>query len=154
MMLVTHAAFGALLAYLSRYPLAQFVLGAILPDADLLLPIVHRGFVHTPVAAALICSGFYLASRSKKQSLSMFGGYVSHLALDWMTPLGIMWFYPLSLESYSLRLWYAHDAAANAGLLLLFLAAFFVVSRTSPTASNARLSYRSRPRPRARSRRR
>lgn len=116
---LTHAVVGYTLVSLldSAPPLAGLV-GAILPDIDLLFapagsfPLVHRGLTHTPLCGAAVTGAIWLGaySRVSKYSLkipsgqavptAIVVGYGSHLVLDSLTVSGVPWLYPLSVVQY------------------------------------------------------
>ena len=68
----------------------------------------HRGFIHTPVAAALLTLFLRLTVTSAGdvvgsdlQNLSLYAnmffvGYISHLVLDTLNPAGIPWLWPFT----------------------------------------------------------
>lgn len=110
------------------------------PDFDLWLPGVrHRGLTHTflggLIAAALtvlivvatIALGYTTLRPSLVEYVSIAGftflisyvGFLSHLAGDVLTPMGIQPFRPWSTRTYSLNLVYASDKTANEQLAYL-----------------------------------
>jgi len=103
----THLAFALLLsAYLFRLSPQQLLfipivfISAMLPDLDLALkslPLIeHRKTFHNiwfMIAAAYAI--FYLTGSSLVAGLSLVG-VLSHLLMDSLTKVGVMWFYPLS----------------------------------------------------------
>lgn len=131
MMLKTHvlggvAAAGAFLSFTAQGPkelvpcLLAGVCGALAPDIDHRKSYVagsssaarissmaigavssHRGFLHTPLMAAVFY--FFLQRLISLTALPLgtvpagfLAGYLSHLVLDAMNPAGIMWLWPLS----------------------------------------------------------
>ena len=79
---------------------------AVLPDADLLLPIAHRTATHSLVAVAavgllMIVAGAVTGKVTGRIALAGVAAYASHLLLDWMQadptpPLGIQMLWPVS----------------------------------------------------------
>ncbi len=77
------------------------IMGASIPDIDRILPFfTHRGFMHTPVGAALFTIVFKLILITLNTTIvleiAFLVGYISHLIMDTFTCMGIMWFYPIS----------------------------------------------------------
>jgi inner membrane protein len=127
MLLPTHASFAAALAYLTGFPMAPFILGSVLPDLDTILdfgfPLVHRGVVHTLLFIAITVPAVWLYTKKKDVTMSYALGFMSHIFIDTLTPMGIMWLYPL--PSYiSLNLAGYDNIIANTGIILasLFIA--------------------------------
>ena len=79
---------------------------AVLPDADLLLPIAHRTVTHSVAAVAAVALLMIVASGvtgkvTAKFAVACVAAYASHLLLDWLQtdptpPLGIQLFWPVS----------------------------------------------------------
>ncbi len=126
MLAFTHAIFGLALGYIAELPIVYLMLGALLPDMDLILngaaPFTHRGIVHTPIAALTIALLFFLLTWRKGSSLALLIGYISHLFLDTFTPAGIMWLFPLE-HTYSLYLFLASGSLGNILISALSIAA-------------------------------
>ncbi|QIO25456.1 metal-dependent hydrolase [Haloarcula sp. JP-L23] len=112
---LTHALVGyAFISLLDASPPLAGLVGAILPDIDLLFapawsfPFVHRGLTHTPLCGAVITGVIWLGTKwtSGQQSLpisddrglptALLFGYGSHLLLDSFTVSGVPWLYPMS----------------------------------------------------------
>lgn len=106
---------------------------AMVPDLDMKIPFLsHRGPTHTLafcVVFGLACGaiGWFLGTELvafDARLLARFGFLlgvlviISHLLADWLTPMGIAPFWPLSAKRYSLSLVYASNAAANYVLLV------------------------------------
>lgn len=122
MIALTHVLFALALSYVLAFPVAHAMVGAVLPDVDILFdfrpPFVHRGVVHTPVAGAVIATLLYLVADDARPALGLALGYLAHLFLDTFTPSGIMWLFPLRAE-LSLDLATASNLPANLGISAL-----------------------------------
>ncbi|MDS0295619.1 metal-dependent hydrolase [Halogeometricum luteum] len=101
----THAALGyALVSALTDRPRRAGVLGAVLPDADLLFPLAwtfpfdHRGLTHTLAFAAAAAAVLAVARRPQWSAEAAALGLVSHLVVDSFTQSGVAWLYPLTAE--------------------------------------------------------
>lgn len=100
-------------------------LGSLIPDIDEPNSIVgkkvkllskgfkaifgHRGIIHTPFMLILICIGLFFGLKKIPEeflhlctysAIFFVIGYLSHLILDYMTPQGIMIFYPFSKKRF------------------------------------------------------
>lgn len=150
---ITHAIAGLVVAagcieILKNYPAAYvffaFVAGAIggtMPDIDLFMGDErkdtiwkHRGIVHTPLFLT-----FLLISIVIGENRLFANGYIdffylnfifalsflSHLLLDSLNIVGIMWFYPFSKKAYSLKLMKS-GSLSEYGLVTLPLIAILV----------------------------
>ncbi|WP_273835688.1 metal-dependent hydrolase [Halococcus sp. PRR34] len=115
---------------------------AMLPDVDMRLPFVsHRGPTHTlgfAVIVGLACGaiGWVLGTeltRFEPQLLGSFGFglgalvVVAHLVADWLTPMRIAPFWPLSSHRFSLGFARASSTLANGFLFVLGAGATAVV---------------------------
>jgi hypothetical protein len=81
---------------------------AVLPDADFLLPIRHRGPSHSVGAAAIVGATAFalmklspLARDASRMSLAIAAAYATHIVLDWLgadssTPRGLMALWPVT----------------------------------------------------------
>jgi LexA-binding, inner membrane-associated putative hydrolase len=79
---------------------------AVLPDADLLLPLAHRTVTHSVTAVAAVALLMIVASAvtgqvNGKLGFACVAAYASHLLLDWLQadptpPLGIQLLWPMS----------------------------------------------------------
>ncbi len=122
MIAITHVLFGLAIAYVLRLPVAWAMIGAVLPDIDILIdasfPFVHRGIVHTPVAAGTAALVLGLATGDRDPAAALGTGYLSHLFLDTFTYSGIMWLYPVATH-LSLELVGYDDVAVNLGIMVL-----------------------------------
>lgn len=129
---ITHAIAGVVVAAgyieMSRnYPEAYIVsalvtgsIGGTLPDIDLLMGDSrkdtiwkHRGIVHTPLFLTILLVFIIIGENhlSANGSNNFFYlnvifvlSFLSHLLLDSLNIVGIMWFYPFSKKAYSLKL--------------------------------------------------
>lgn len=116
---LTHALLGYTLGHVLFGRPRAGVVGGLLADSDLVLsvflggPFAHRGVTHSALAAGLEAA---LAARSDRRVGGAVGaGYLSHLAVDATTPMGIMLAYPLSTASASVVL-SGHAPPATAAL--------------------------------------
>lgn len=106
---------------------------AMVPDLDMQVPFLsHRGPTHTLafcVVFGLACGavGWFLGTVLVAFDARLLAGFgfllgmlvvASHLLADWLTPMGISPFWPISSKRYSLSLVYASNTLAN---YLLFL---------------------------------
>lgn len=111
---LTHAVVGISLTDAARRsnPVAGLV-GAVLPDIDLLFPpgwpfpFVHRGLTHTPFLAGVVVGVLLLAWPDRRVPVGVAIGYCSHLLIDTFTAEGIMWLFPGLTRSYGIDL-HAH----------------------------------------------
>lgn len=121
MMGPTHLFFAVSLAYVLRFPLLPAAIGGIIADLDYVLefgfPLVHRGVVHTPLILVVSVVLIYLATKRADVSLSFGVGFLSHLFLDLINPMGILILYPLA-NFYSLNLVHYDSIAANLGMII------------------------------------
>ncbi|WP_336359467.1 metal-dependent hydrolase [Haladaptatus sp. ZSTT2] len=136
--LLVYAPLGVALALSGQFELAVFggagmLALATLPDIDIRTPLIpHRGPTHTVLFALLVGAGLgWVTLRLTNLTLATFGFLVgtlsitSHLLADWITPMGIKPFWPLSRRSYSLGLTTAKNPVAN--YLLFGLGVFVTV---------------------------
>lgn len=114
---VTHLLFALALAYVLDLPVVYAMIGGLLPDADLLLvawlPITHRGIMHTPFFTGFAAAALYLVSNRRAVAAALAVGMLSHLYLDTLTPLGVRWLYPVTMEQFTLDVVRATNPAAN-----------------------------------------
>lgn len=114
---LTHALVGyTLAAVVGRAPTGA-VVGAVVPDVDLLFapawsfPFVHRGLTHTPVFATAVVGAVVAWRRQsvvtlpsdrvgRLSAVAVGLGYGSHLVLDSLTASGVPWLYPVSTTGY------------------------------------------------------
>lgn len=117
MMELTHLIFALTLAYLLDLPVVYAMIAGIFPDTDLYMdlvfPFVHRGILHTPVFILFAAVVLYLVTDRKEIAAAAGVGLFSHLFLDTITPMGIMWLYPLSATYFSLNLVISANLLAN-----------------------------------------
>lgn len=100
--------------------LAAGTIGGILPDIDLFMGdarkdtiLKHRGIVHTPLFLTCLLILIVVGENRlfANGSIDFFYlnfifalSFLSHLLLDSLNIVGIMWFYPFSKKAYSLKL--------------------------------------------------
>ena len=141
LLLYAPVAYAALVAgrpALAAAGFAVMVWLAMVPDLDMRIPVLtHRGPTHTlafAVVFGLACGagGWLLGIELVRFGPRLLAGFgfllgvlsvVSHLLADWLTPMGIAPFWPISSKRYSLSLVYASNAPANYLLLLIGLGA-------------------------------
>jgi inner membrane protein len=85
------------------------MLGSVLPDIDVedsivtgiipKLPFKHRTITHS--FFALVVVTIVAAIFSRYFALGMFFGYLSHLLLDSLNPIGVPFFYPFNKIKYN-----------------------------------------------------
>ena len=139
---VAYAALSTGRVALAAAGLVVMVWLAMVPDLDMRVPgLSHRGPTHTVLFAAVVglacgAGGWILGTELAgfgPRVLAGFGALVgtlavlAHLLADWLTPMGIAPFWPLSSKRYSLSLVYASNAPANYLLLLLGVGATVAV---------------------------
>ncbi|MFC4544415.1 metal-dependent hydrolase [Halosolutus amylolyticus] len=98
----THAFVGYALvrAFTRADPRIGVVLG-LLPDVDFLFPagmgwpFVHRGITHTLVFALAVAAGLYVLRRDRSIALAAGLAIGSHLAIDSLSPKGVVLCYPI-----------------------------------------------------------
>ena len=120
---LTHAVFGWLLAVFFSLNPAVVMLGALFPDAELILDTPHRGPLHSILLMLPLCalSYFFL----KDYGLSFSVGVFSHLFLDSFTAQGLPVFYPLFNDFFSLH-FYNSDTL---NWLVIILSVVLIVNR-------------------------
>ncbi|MDS0300829.1 metal-dependent hydrolase [Halogeometricum sp. S1BR25-6] len=138
----THAAVGYALvvAFTDRPPRAG-VVGAVLPDVDLLFPLAwafplnHRGLTHTLAFAAAVVALVAAARRPRWSAGAAALGLSSHLLVDSFTKSGVAWLYPLTTE----RVGVAASIHSGWGAALLWgvVALGIVVGRRSTDATES-----------------
>ncbi len=105
------------------------MIGSIFPDLDLTFnftfPFVHRGILHTPLALIALSVLFYLITKNKGSTISFSLAYLTHLFLDTLTPMGILWLYPLK-NYYSLNLVYSNNFIANFSIIVFSIFIFIL----------------------------
>ena len=131
---VAYAALSAGRSVLAVAGFAVMIWLAMLPDVDLRLPFVsHRGPTHTLGFAAVVglacgAAGWFLGIELvgfEPRLLGPFGvglgvlAVVAHLVADWLTPMGIAPFWPLSSARFSLGFARASSTLANGFLFVL-----------------------------------
>lgn len=91
------------------------MIGGIVPDSDhrsttigAVLPLWlfcrHRTFTHSIFGMLIFCGCVLFVSREIPVALCFGIGYLSHLLLDSLTPMGVMWRWP-NRKRYSIRRW-------------------------------------------------
>lgn len=138
----THAAVGYALvsAFTERAPRAG-VVGAVLPDVDLLFPLAwafpldHRGLTHTLAFAAIVAAAFALARVPRWSARAAAVGLSSHLLVDSFTKSGVAWLYPFATD----RLAVAASIHSGWGAALLWgvVAVALLAGRRSPDAAES-----------------
>lgn len=121
---------------------AVAVAAAVLPDADVYLPIAHRGPTHTiafvavvpPIASAAAAVPTVLLGGPAWEIGAVVGvaaavGAGSHLAADAFTPMGIRPFRPLSSRRYTLNAVPSRHRLLNGTLLVCGVLAVLPVVR-------------------------
>ncbi|RLF16094.1 MAG: hypothetical protein DRJ97_02020 [Thermoprotei archaeon] len=83
-------------------PLLAMAAGSLAPDVDRyrsllsrLIPLKHRGALHSLAGAAAASVVIALTLRAPYLPLFFALGYLSHLALDSLTPMGVAWLSPI-----------------------------------------------------------
>ncbi|MEY8417063.1 metal-dependent hydrolase [Tissierella praeacuta] len=86
----------------------SIVLGSLIPDIDIVGKynilaqfMKHRGKMHTFLILTLISILLFLIDTNF--ALGFAYGYTMHLIMDTLTPMGIMWAYPINDKYYSLN---------------------------------------------------
>lgn len=95
----------------------------------------HRGFLHSLMAMiflAFILLGFF-PMLPKEYTLAILFGYMSHLVLDSLTPLGIPWLYPLELRIRLVPKWLAITTGSIYETLffVILIQIYFIVLSTA-----------------------
>lgn len=129
MISVTHFVFGLGLAYILDRRLVTASAFALVPDFDVafnfLYPFVHRGIMHSILAATIFTGLVYTYTEDRLSAESCFLGYISHLALDTLTPSGVPVLFPLS-NIFSLSLTYASSLKFNSAIIAFSLGLMIV----------------------------
>jgi len=88
----------------TRSHVALFFLFSILPDIDLIIPVIHhRGPTHSLLVSFVLSLPFFIAYR--KEAVPYFVSGVQHFLLgDFLTGGGAEIFWPLSMHSYGLQI--------------------------------------------------
>lgn len=102
----THVAVGVAitLPIISVCPIYSVfgLLGAVIPDWDMLLGIKHRTITHSLIA--LLISSMVVIFINFGIGLVWFVSYTSHLILDSFTKMGVPLFYPRNKKYYGFKL--------------------------------------------------
>jgi len=129
MMAPAHFMFALALAYVLRLPRVPTALAGIAPDLDSFLnysfPLMHRGFIHTPIFLLITVGVIALATKNKPLAAGFGVGFLAHLLTDIITPTGIMFFYPWPYY-ITLNLAYYNSVFANIGIIILSLVTIIV----------------------------
>ncbi|AGB32004.1 membrane-bound metal-dependent hydrolase [Natrinema pellirubrum DSM 15624] len=102
----THALVGVALVrgFADVGPRTGVLLGIVFglaPDADFLFPaawgwpFVHRGITHSPLFALSVIGGTYALCRNRAIALATGLAIGSHLVIDSLSPMAILWLFPL-----------------------------------------------------------
>lgn len=124
----THILFALAIAYILRLPRVPAAVGGILADIDVILqydfPLIHRGIMHTPFFMAVTVVFLYLIVE-KPTTFAFGAGYLSHLLMDMITPVGIPLLYPIPLF-FTLNLAVYNNVIANLGIIAWSLLAILI----------------------------
>jgi hypothetical protein len=89
MLAQTHFFFALALGYVLKLPAKMIVIAGVIPDADVIFtsmgtgfPLVHRGFLHTPLILGVILIALYLATKNPAICAGFGAGFLSHLFID------------------------------------------------------------------------
>jgi inner membrane protein len=124
------------------FTLAACLIGSRIPDwMDSGDRLGHRGFGHSllsqlifTIVALLISSLFVDQGLALLYTIALAAGYLSHLALDFVTYEGVPWFWPLD-EKYSLGLGPAGGLFVGfLGFLALVLSFYLLQDHLFPAA--------------------
>lgn len=116
MLLITHTITGLALGVLLTLNLPLVIIGAVLPDIDVLLPVAHRTVFHS--LTFMLAVSFILYWKSgKKNAVSFLIGFASHLVLDSVTYQGIQALWPLP-GNFGFGIFNAVDSTVNLGIIL------------------------------------
>lgn len=121
--------FGLSLAYILDRRLVTASVFALVPDFDITMeyiyPFVHRGIMHSLLAAFTFSLLVYLYSRDRISAESCFLGYTSALALDSLTSSGVPFLFPFG-RTYSLDLLSAYSPEGNIAIITASLAGMWL----------------------------
>ncbi len=121
MLELTYIVFALALAYLLDLPVVYAMIGSVLPNVDMLFnapfPFVPQGILHTPLFAVTVLIVVYLATDRGPVALAAGVGVLSHLFLDTLTALGVMWLYPVSTGHVAFNLFPATSLSANVAVI-------------------------------------
>lgn len=119
------------------------VIGALLPDLDhpkswisrktLILhypfhKLGHRKATHSLVAAICVWTVLSLFLGQYVLALGTFLGYVSHLLLDMLNPMGVPLLYPFTKEKYKIGKIYTGDKGENIVSVVLILISVLMIT--------------------------
>ena len=132
MLAQTHFFFALALGYVLKLPAAVIAIAGVIPDADVIFtqmgtafPLIHRGFLHTPIILGIILIIIYLVMKNPAICAAFGAGFLSHLFIDTFNPTGIMWLYPLP-TFFTLNLATYSNVIANYGIIA-WSAAFILI---------------------------
>lgn len=125
----THLLFGISIAYALEKRILTAGIFSIVPDFDItfdfLYPFVHRGIMHSILAASVFSGIVYLYSTERASAESCFLGYCSALGLDLLTESGMPVLFPLQTD-LSLGLTSAYSIQANTAIITISLGLMFL----------------------------
>lgn len=129
MISTTHLLFGVSLAYVLEKRIVTAAIFSVVPDFDItfnfLYPFVHRGIMHSILAASVFSGLVFLYTEDQVSAESCFLGYCSSLGLDMLTSSGLPLLFP-SPSSFSLGLVSAYSLEANLAIITLSLGLMFL----------------------------
>jgi hypothetical protein len=133
---VTHLLWGYVLTRsLTPKPSYLFLgmLSGVLLDVGAVLPgLSHHGWLHTPDFVVFVAMTLYGASRDRLMFWVPMAGLGSHLVLD-SVGSGIMWFWPVSTEAYSILPVESLVGLTTANVFLLMIPLYSVWERWKAT---------------------
>lgn len=126
---LTHLMAGLSIAYIVEKRLVTSSVFAVVPDFDItfnfLYPFVHRGIMHSFMAALTASFLVYVYSEDRISAESCFLGYSTHLFFDTFTRSGVTLFFPIE-KSFALNLTSATALPWNLALISIFLGAMML----------------------------
>lgn len=121
MISVTHLVFGLSIAYILDKRLLTASIFALVPDFDVtfnfLYPFVHRGIMHSLLAAGIFTLLVFLYTEDRGSAESCLLGYSSHLVLDSLTSSGVPILFPF-FRGFSLSLSSAYSLKSNLAIIV------------------------------------
>ncbi|MBN2459666.1 metal-dependent hydrolase [Candidatus Woesearchaeota archaeon] len=116
MMFITHISLGLLLGLIivksTALPVSQslfigaIILGSLFPDIDSATSFIgkrmklvslffkHRGAIHSLPVMAACTMLFFIITGNAYYTMAFLLGYLSHLLIDSLTPMGVAWMWP------------------------------------------------------------
>ena len=130
MISLTHLIFGLGLAYVLDKRLVTASVFSIVPDFDItfnfLYPFVHRGIMHTLLAAGVFSFLVYVYTEDRISAESCFLGYAgAGLGLDLLTSSGVPLFFPF-LGDFALGVTSAYSLEWNSAIIAFSLSLMFL----------------------------